>query len=411
MPPTSVVVVGAGLAGAQAVAALRGQGFAGALTLLGAEGVEPYDRPPLSKELLSRREPAWLRDELGLDLTDVDARWSEPATGLVVGEHGVVVTTGAGTLEADAAVLATGASAVRPPGWDEALTLHSAQDARTLRSALRPGVRLVVIGAGWIGAEVAGVAAAAGVDVTVVEAAPVPLAAALGQRVGGLTVPWYAAAGVRLVTGATVTSIANGVHLADGRRIPADVVLAAVGARPRSQWLHGAVPVGVDGSVEVDEHYRVLGADGPLAHVVAAGDLARRRSPRHGWVPGGHWDGALRGPALAVRTLLADPRDDAADMAPGDDPAPYVFSTQLGHELAMFGRPAPHDEVVLRGDPAGPVTALWFRPGTDVLTAVLAVDRPRDVAAARRLFTGVRLPHLDQDLAAHPARQLRDARR
>ncbi len=122
----SVVVVGAGLAGARTVQALRAAGFAGRVTLLGAEGLEPYDRPPLSKELLSRPEPAWLRDELDVDLTGADVRLAEPATGLHHDADGITVRTAAGLHTADAAVLATGAGPVRPAGWDAALTLHTA---------------------------------------------------------------------------------------------------------------------------------------------------------------------------------------------------------------------------------------------------------------------------------------------
>jgi len=403
-PPSSVVVVGAGLAGAAAVGALRAEGFAGRVTVLGAEGLAPYDRPPLSKELLTRTEPVWLAEDLGLDVAVADdVRLAEPATGLAVGEDGVVVRTVEGEVAADAAVLATGAHATCPPGWAGVRTLRTAADAAALRAALRPGARLVVVGAGWIGAEVAGVAAAAGVEVTVVEAAATPLAAALGTSVGALTVPWYAAAGVRLLTGTQVARAgADGVVLADGEEVPADVVLAAVGARPASGWLAGALPLGPDGAVEVGADHLVPG----LPHVAVVGDLARRRSPRHGLVPGGHWDGALRGPAVAVRALLGLPTD-----GPAHDPAPYVFSTQLGHELTLFGQPGPDDDVVLRGDPAGAFGALWFVPGTDTLTAALAVDRPRDVAAARRLFAGERLPRLDRRAAADPDVPLKAALR
>ncbi|WP_188037759.1 FAD-dependent oxidoreductase, partial [Actinotalea sp. JY-7885] len=258
------------------------------------------------------------------------------------------------------------------------------------------------VGAGWIGAEVAGVAAGAGAHVTVVEAADAPLEAALGE-VGALTTAWYAAAGVRLLLGTRVDEVrADAVVLEDGRTVPADVVLVAVGARPRTGWLGDALPVAPDGALVVDERYRVVRADGPLHHVVAVGDVARRRSPRHGWVSGGHWDGALRGPAAAVRTLLGVPA------GPVDDPAPYVFSTQLGHELALYGHPLPTDDVVLRRGDDG-FTALWFRPGSSELGAVLAVDRPRDVATARRLFTGPALPRLDRDAAADDARPLKAA--
>ena len=434
--PRSVTVVGAGLAGSQSVTELRRSGFTGQVTLLGAEGVEPYDRPPLSKELLSRTEPAWLRDELGVDLVEADVRRDSPATGLELTADGVRVHLAGSVVVADAAVLATGARAVRVPGWDSALTLHTAADAATLRAALVPGARLVVVGAGWIGAEVAGVAARHGVHVTVVEAASAPLAAALGPAVGALTVPWYEAAGVRLVVGVGVVAVhPDAVELADGEVVPADVVLAAVGARPASAWLAPTLPLTPDGSVEVDEHYRVLADGRARTDLVAVGDLARRRSRRHGWVPGGHWDGALRGPAVAVQSLLtgrdipdqrldvnpahanldafsadAHPSDARPADAPPADPAPYVFSTQLGHELTLHGMPGARDDVVLRQGDVG-FTALWFTPGTDELTAVLAADRPRDVAAARKLFTGTSLPRLDRATAADAARPLRDALR
>ena len=418
---SSVVVVGAGLAAAYAVTALRDQGFSGHVTVLGAEGVEPYDRPPLSKELLSRTEPAWLRGDADVRRAD-EVHLSRPATGLLVPAAGpVTVQTDDGDVRADAVVLATGARAVRVRGWEHALTLHTAADARALRAALRAasggpaapgstraagGGRLVVVGAGWIGGEVAGVAAGAGLDVTVVEAGPAPLASALGPRVGGLTAPWYAAVGVRLLTGVAVERIEpDGVTLADGRVLPSDVVLAAVGARPATQWLADALPLLPDGSIAVDEGHRLLTPDGADPRVLAVGDVARRRSLRHGWVPGGHWDGAVRGPAVAVAALLGGPPTALAD------PAPYVFSTQLGHELGLHGMPSPADDVVLRGDPADgrPFTALWFAPGSGRLTAVLAVDQPKDVAAGRRLFAGPYLPELDRDRAGDPQTSLRDA--
>ncbi|WP_448631706.1 FAD-dependent oxidoreductase [Cellulomonas soli] len=356
---------------------------------------------------MDRTTPAWLADELGVDVTGLadDVRLDCAAHGLSVG-HVVEVAADAGTFTADAVVLATGARAVRPAGWDAALTLHTAADADALRARLVPGSRLVVIGAGWIGAEVAGVAAAAGVEVSVVEAAPTPLSAALGAHVGALTAPWYAAAGVRLVTQAQVVDVrADGVRLADGQVLPADTVLAAVGARPATAWLAASgLPRDPDGSLRVDEGYAVLGAP---AGVRAVGDVALRRSARHGWVPGGHWDAALRGPDVLVGDLLAEP---GADRTP-QDLAPYVFSTQLGHELALFGRPGADDELVLRGDPAAAEgwTAAWC---TDqAVTAVLTVDRPRDASAARRAFTGARLPRFQRSALSDPDRPLRDVLR
>ncbi len=427
-PIRTVLVVGGGLAGTQTVAALRGEGFDGRITVVGREAVPPYDRPPLSKHLLDRTEPAWLTEELGVDIHKLadEVRLGAPASRLTVEPRGVTVAVDGSDLRADAVVLATGSRAVRPAGWESAVTLHTADDAAHLRARLAPGRRLVVVGAGWIGAEVAGVAAAAGVDVTVVEATTAPLATALGARVGGLTEPWYAAAGVRLELGVGVSAVSDdGVQLTDGRHLAADVVLAAVGARPDTAWLADSLPRDPDGSLRVDLGHAVLGVPG---HVRAVGDVARRWSPRHGWVAGGHWDGALRGPAAAVRALLSggDAHDGGGADGPAtlDDPAPYVFSTQLGHDLTLYGQQQPGDELVLRGDPGGSGgwAALWFAaPGVGVeqggaahpagreLTAVLAVDRPRDVAAARRLFTGARLPRLDPEVAADAGRGLRDA--
>ncbi len=402
----SLVIVGAGLAGARAAQAARALGWTGHLTVIGAEGLAPYDRPPLSKELFTRTAPAWLHDELGTDLAGADdVRLAEPATGISTHQGGVRVRTVRGVVDADAAVLATGSTPVLPSRW-HARTLRTAGDATALRTALVPGSRLVVIGAGWIGAEVAGAAAAAGAEVTVVEANDAPLAAVLGADVGERTRPWYAAAGVRLLTGSPAASVdgpGGRVRLADGTVLDADVVLAAVGSRPDSGWLALSLPIAHDGAVVVDERWQVPGTHGRVA---AVGDLARRPSPRHGSTHGGHWDAALRGPALAVRTLLLGA--ETGPLAPVDDPVPYVFSTQLGHDLGLLGNPGPQDALVLRAGETG-WTTLWFRQGTSVLTAVLGVDMPRDVAAARHLFAGSSLPLLDRRLAADLSVPLRSA--
>lgn len=399
-----MLVVGAGLAATQTVAALRERGFDGRVVVLGSEGVAPYDRPPLSKHLLDRDTPTWLADEVGADLLALadEVHLDRPARALRVTGDRPSVATDAGDVDADALVVATGARAVRPAGWDAVLTLHTWADAEVLRSALGAGRRLVVVGAGWIGAEVAGVVAAAGGQVTVVEAAAAPLTTALGARVGAWTAPWYADAGVRLLTGAQVVEVrADRVRLADGTELAADAVLAAVGARPATGWIGDTLPREPDGALRVDETLAVVGAP---RHVRAVGDVTLRRSARHGWVPGGHWDGALRTPDTLAADLLS----------PGgtvDDPAPYVFSTQLGHELALFGLPSAADDVELRGDPADGAgwTALWFRPGTGTCRAVLTVDRPRDVGAARRLFGAAALPELDRAAARDLGRGLREA--
>jgi 3-phenylpropionate/trans-cinnamate dioxygenase ferredoxin reductase component len=416
--PSSVVVVGAGLAGARTVAELRRHGFTGTVTLLGREGVAPYDRPPLSKELLSRTEPAWLATEIGVDVDALadDVRLDDPAVELVpaAGDEALahVVTTRSGDrIDADAVVLAVGSEPVRPAGWEAARVLHSAADAAALRGLVRPGLRLVVVGAGWVGAEVAGVAAGAGAGVTVVEAGATPLERQLGPGVGAHLVPWFDDAGARLVTGAAVVEVRpDGVLLADGTDVPADVVLAAVGARPATSWLEGAVPLDARGSVPVDATGAVEGVPG----VWAVGDCATRDHPHLGRVPGGHWSAALHDPEPTARAMLGLAPQDAASAH-----APYVFSQQLGHDLALFGVPPEAAEVVLRGEPRGSGGWAAFyldagavgtaaADGLAPVRAVLLVDSSRDVGAVRRAANRGAL-RVDLDVAVDTGRRLRDA--
>lgn len=404
VPPREVLVVGAGLAAARTAHLLRAAGWDGHLRVLGAEGLPPYDRPPLSKHLLDRPEPAWLADELSIDLAALtdDVRLDTPARALDLAGDRPRVHTDDGSVAADVVVLACGAHAVRPAGWEHALTLHTATDAAALRGRLAAHARLVVVGAGWMGAEVAGVAAAAGHDVTVVEAAASPLAAAVGAQAGALTAPWYAEAGVRLLTGRRVDEVtAERMRLDDGTTLEADVVLAAVGARPSTAWLAGTLPLTSAGAVPVDADGAVL--TGPahvqrLGGVRAVGDVAVRQSRRHGLVPGGHWDGALRGPEALVGSLLGQTELP--------DPAPYVFSHQLGHDLALYGLPGPADDLVVRRGERG-WSCLWFTPDDEEVRAALVVDNPREVAAVRRLFGRPDLPRLDRAAAADPTRPLR----
>ncbi len=363
-----VVVVGAGLAGARSVEELRAQGFVGELVLLGAEPHLPYDRPPLSKAVLlgtaddSRLDVPWA------DL-DVDLRLSTAATALKPG----TVTTTAGELSYDGLVLATGARARLPEvlRGPDTHVLRTLEDSLRLRAALVPGARVVVVGAGWIGAEAATAAAAAGCRVTVVEAAAAPLSGALGA-VGALTAPWYAAAGIELRTSTAVEAVEPGaVLLVGGERLEADVVVVGVGASPDVDWLAGS-GLELDRGVVVDEH---LAASWP--GVVAVGDCAAWWSPRFGdRLRVEHWDDALRAPAAAVATLLGRPTVH--------DPVPYFWSEQLGHRVQHVGHAAAADAVVHRGGPGDPDgwAVGWFTG--ERLVALLAVDRPRDLAQARK---------------------------
>ncbi len=380
-----VVVVGAGLAGSRAVQELRTQGHTGPVTLLGAEPHLPYDRPPLSKGLLQGVvDDTTLEGEL-----DADVRLSTRATGLRPG----TVETSDGDLAYDGLVLATGAV---PRSLGAGMTLRTLDDARALRARLVPGARVVVVGAGWIGAEVATAAVGAGCATTVVEAGVAPLALPLGAELGLLTVPWYADAGIELRLGCQVASVeADGVELSDGERLPAEVVVVGIGARPDTGWLEGS-GLALDRGVVVDEH---LAAS--WEHVVAVGDCAAWWSRRYGArLRVEHWDDALHAPTVAVATLLGQPAVH--------DPVPYFWSDQLGHRMQFAGHRDGADHVVRRGEPGSPEgwSAFWLAGG--VLRAALVVDRPRDFGAARKLLDAGVAP--DPALLADPGVALRSLR-
>lgn len=360
-------VVGAGLGGLNTVRALRAAGHTGRITLVGAEPHRPYDRPPMSKQLL-RGEVDDTTLPADWAAWDVDMRLGTRVTGLRDG----VVDTDRGEIGCDGAVLATGAEPVRLPGDGPQRTLRTIDDARALRAAMRPGLRLAIVGAGWIGAEIATAARAAGCEVVVVEAGSTPLAAALPPDVAGRTTAWWHDAGVELRLGAAVASVEDGgVQLADGGTVEADEVLTAVGVRPASRGLDG-VPLREDGAVLVDEHLSA----GPGR--CAVGDVAAAWSPRYGrHLRVEHWDNALRAPAVAAATLLG------ADAT--YDPVPYVWSEQFGRYLQFVGQCQEGDELVWRGDPDADRawSACWVRDGR--LRALLAVARPRDAVQGRRL--------------------------
>ncbi|MFC1416810.1 NAD(P)/FAD-dependent oxidoreductase [Streptacidiphilus cavernicola] len=401
-----LVVVGAGMAGVQTAVSLRGQGYEGELVLLGAEPHLPYDRPPLSKDvLLGKAENS--RFELDYGGLGVDLLLDRTATGL--DPEARILRTGGGELEYDRLVLATGARAVALPGQPAAAhLLRTHDDAVALRTALRPGARLVVIGAGWIGAEAATAARKLGCEVTVVEAAPVPLAGALPAEVGELTRRWYAEAGVDLRTSCAVGGIVDAeprleglggsaVLLTDGTELDADAVVVGIGARPDTGWLDGSgIALDDRGAVAADAGLRTS-AEG----VFAVGDCASFPSARYRTrLTVQHWDNALHGAKVAAANALG-----------GElvyDPVPYFWSEQFGRMVQYAGHHRPGDELLWRGDPARPEGgwgALWLRDGVPV--ALLAVDRPRDLAQGRRLIERGTL--VDPSRAADPAVPLKAA--
>ncbi|MPV50814.1 pyridine nucleotide-disulfide oxidoreductase [Pseudactinotalea sp. HY160] len=417
-----IVIVGAGLAGLRTATELRERGYDGEVVVIGDEPHPPYDRPPLSSELLTRAEPLWLADDLGTALADVaDRVITGRAARLEPGAESVVIMDDGARLEASAVVLAMGSAPVRR--WPEPLTLHTLEDAALLRAALASPARLAIIGAGWIGSEVAGQAGAAGHEVTVFEAGPAPLADHIGVRAGDYTRAWHEAAGVDLRTDTPVHAVdpAGGtgaglraiVRTGDGD-IEADAVLAATGVRPNTDWLAGSgipvtergfVPVTVDGRVSPrDATVEATGADAP--RVWAVGDVALRDHPRHGPLAGGHWFSALRDPAGVAAGILGPER---AEPAP-NLLAPEVFSDQFGHHLERIGDLAgPGGTEVLRGDPGAGWTLLQLRG--DRLVGAIVADSPRDTSAVRKAFqrAGEDYPGIDLDLATDLAVQLRKA--
>jgi 3-phenylpropionate/trans-cinnamate dioxygenase ferredoxin reductase component len=366
--PRRVVVAGAGLAGLRVAEELRARGYDGALTLIGAEKRPPYDRPPLSKKVMTGElDDTGLRADLGS--LAVDLRLGESATG--VRDH--VLRTDAAEYEWDALIIATGASPVRLPGSGPQHVLRTADDALSIRSMLKPRTCLVIVGAGWIGAELATAAASRGCQVTVLEAADTPLAAAIGTEVGGLTAPWYAEAGVELRLGESVAAIEpGGVALGDGHWLPADVVVTAVGVRPAVSWLTGT-GIRLDNGVAVDAQLRT-GVPG----VYAVGDCASFWSGRYQrQLRFEHWDIALHAPEVAAANVLGGSTEY--------DPVPYFWSEQFGRMVQYVGWHGGADRLLWRGDPAAAKWAVAWLAG-DRLLAALTVGLPRDLTQARRLI-------------------------
>jgi NADPH-dependent 2,4-dienoyl-CoA reductase/sulfur reductase-like enzyme len=391
-----VVVVGAGMAGVQTAVSLREQGWGGTVTLLGAERHPPYDRPPLSKGVLFGSDEGPLLD-VDFAGIDVELLLGRHASALRPGERQLL--TDGGPVGYDKLVLASGAEPVMLPGSEGTPGVHvlrTLDDATALRPVLENQHRVVVVGAGWIGAEFATAARHAGCEVTVVEAADRPLAGVLPARIAERMRGWYAEAGVDLLTGAVVSAVEQGaVRLADGSVLAAEAVVVGIGARPATGWLAGSgVALGPDRSVLADDRLRTS-----VPEVYAVGDCASFPSARYGErLLIHHWDNAVQGPRTAAANILGG--DEAYD------PVPYFWSEQFGRFVQYAGHHVDSDRMLLRGDPDGPAwSVLWLRDGQ--LVALFAVGRPRDLAQARKLIA--RGVHLDDALAADPAVQLRAA--
>jgi NADPH-dependent 2,4-dienoyl-CoA reductase/sulfur reductase-like enzyme len=372
---TRIVVVGGGLAGAKTVEALRDEGFDGSLTLIGDESHLPYERPPLSKGYLAGND-----ERSSMDVHDEDW-YAEHKVDLILGTAATAVDTSAKEVELvdgrrigyDQLVLATGSRARTLPlpgaGAHGVLTLRQVEDSDAMAQAFGEGRRLAVIGGGWIGMETAANARDKGTDVTVIEAADLPLSMVLGPELAQVFLDLHREHGVEFQLGAGVQEItvtdgrATGVRLADGTHVPADTVLVGIGAQP-NLGLAESAGLEIGSGVLVDGSLRSSNAD-----IWAVGDIAEEEHPFLGSrVRVEHWANALNQPAVAARAILGK---DAAY-----DELPYFFTDQydLGMEYVGHAPPGSYARVVTRGDVAGREFIAFWLDGDDRVLAGMNVN-------------------------------------
>jgi 3-phenylpropionate/trans-cinnamate dioxygenase ferredoxin reductase component len=349
-----IVLAGSGLAAHRCAEALRAGGHDGPVVMLSAERHPPYDRPPLSKpgaDPLHRLRPAGWYADAGVEL-----RLATPVTGLDPAARQVVLDGGE-RLPYDRLLIATGADPVVPAlfaGLPTAQALRTLDDALRLRAALRPGLRLAVVGAGLVGQEVASMAVMHGVRVTLIDAAARPFDALVGPALGGWLADLHRAAGVELRLGARVVEAgAEWLRLSDGACVACDHMLVGVGVRPAVGWAGGRV------------------ADAP--GVLLAGDAAGA----------GHWEAAARQGAAAARAMLG---------LPARPPVPAVlWSDQHGVRMQRIGDPRDADRTRLDGDPQDRSFTLTYERAGRLVAAVL-VDRPGALATLRRRLQAAARP-------------------
>lgn len=385
-----VVIVGAGLAGSRCAESLRAEGFTGWITLLGDERHAPYSRPALSKDLLAGSQGT---EHLSLRPPDfwaeqgIDLRLADPVVDVDPARRTVRTRAGS-TLEWDALVVATGA---RPAslralaGRPAARVLRTLDDAEALRSAIGPGVRLAVVGGGFVGAEVASAAIEAGCEVTLVEALAAPLERTLGREVGMLLAERWRGLGldVRLdrsvVRASTPRAAAVRLHLSDGSHLEADRVVASVGAAPAGDLFEAlGVELAPDGRIRADAGGRT---SRPGIH--ACGDAASTWHPTLGaHLPGHHWTGAAAEGAAAAHSILGRPAPPRA--------LPYVWSDQFGLRLQQVGDPSRAARVEIDGSPDA--FRARYLDATGRLRAALVANVPQELAALREEISATFAP-------------------
>jgi 3-phenylpropionate/trans-cinnamate dioxygenase ferredoxin reductase subunit len=368
---TTFVIIGGGLAGAKAVEALRDSGFEGQIVVFAEERHLPYERPPLSKEYLAGKKSLtdftvqnsdWYRDH------NVDLRLGSRVSKLDPAEHTVALADGI-TVQYEKLMLATGSASrgLPIPGSDADAVhyLRTYDDAVALNSVLTEGSSLAVVGAGWIGLEVAAAARQRGVTVTIVETAKQPLVAALGETVGEVFANLHRDHGVDLRLEAQVEAItttdgqATGLKMRDGSTVAADAVLVAVGAKPNVELAeHARLSMG-DGGVLVDMSLRTSDPD-----IYAVGDIAAAEHPLFGCrIRTEHWANALKQPAVAAAGMLGNPGEYAE--------LPYFFTDQYDLGMEYVGHAPSFERVVFRGDVAGrEFVAFWLDGDNRVLAGM-----------------------------------------
>jgi 3-phenylpropionate/trans-cinnamate dioxygenase ferredoxin reductase subunit len=406
---TSMLIVGAGQAGAQAVETLRRRGHTGPLMLVGDENLLPYQRPPLSKKYLAGELDAdrlLIRHAAHYAEHHVDLLLGNAAVGLDPKAHGVALADGT-HLEYEKLLLATGS---RPrqlpvPGADLAGVhyLRTAADVDRLRAELRPGRRAVIVGGGYIGLEVAATCREAGLDVTVVEAEDRVMSRVVSPEVSRFYEDEHARHGVHVICGARVqafSSAADGtwprvakVHLSYGSEIPADFVLIAVGVEPVDALAREA-GLTCDGGIVIDEHCRTSDP-----YIWAAGDCTRHPSIHFGTrVRLESVDNAFEQGTSAALNMLG--------IATVHDKVPWFWSDQFDLKMVIVGLAHGHDERIVRGDPATRAFSVCFLKGGELI-AIETVNHNKDQMAARKMIMARARP--DRVKLADPAIALRDS--
>lgn len=386
----SIVVVGASLAGLRAAETLRTDGYAGRITMVGVEDRMPYDRPPLSKKVLSGE---WEPDRIALrkpdDLSGLDLEWvlGSPAASLDLSARTVTTALGR-SIRFNGLVIATGASARRlpdQPDWRGIHVLRTIDDSLALRADLQPGARVAVIGAGFIGLEVAATARTRGCSVVVIEGAEAPMMRGLGAAMGRAAALVHSDNGVDIRLGVSLARFIESepgrvgqVELGSGERIDADVVVVGVGAAPATAWLTSSGLVIRDGLV-CDEF---LNAGAPL--VYAAGDVCRWMNGLYGReMRVEHWTTASEQGAAAARNLLAEGSGIARTPYAA---VPFFWSDQFSARIQFLGRAEGDEtvEVVVGSPEERSFVALYGREG--IVVAALGVSRPRQLMQFRALI-------------------------